>query len=187
MKNVIVNGKEVQVKTSLDEINITQFEQALIIFKKDYSDSIEQYIDIIQLLSPLTKEEIEDLDLIEFENLVKAIEINTFNMEPTSFINEIVIDGETFKSKSDGLTYKVNVKEIFLLQELIKANPESYVLDLASIIFLEVDAYGNPIKNYTPEAIAIRKNKLSKIDMGVMSAYVVIISKYFIDKKKDVK
>lgn len=183
MKTIRLENKTVEVMTSLNEITIDQFESCVSILKKTYDSQIDQYVDLIQALSSLTRDEIEDLDLSEFESLIKAIKIDDLTGFNEQFINELTFDGVTYKSKSDGKRFKFSVKEMFLLQDKIKENEDKYILDLAAIIFREVDAEGNISSDLSKETIAKRKDILKGIKMDVIAPYLLVLSKYFLDKQ----
>ena len=104
MKTIRLENKTVEVMTSLNEITIDQFESCVSILKKTYDSQIDQYVDLIQALSSLTRDEIEDLDLSEFESLIKAIKIDDLTGFNEQFITELTFDGVTYKSKSDGVS-----------------------------------------------------------------------------------
>jgi len=70
MKTVILGTKDVQIKTSLDEVTIKNFEDLLTVStSENYEDEIERRIDLIQVLTDLSFEDIENLDLEDFKKL----------------------------------------------------------------------------------------------------------------------
>ena len=185
MKTIKLENRTVEVSTSLNEIGIDQFEKCVNILKTTYESSIDQYVDLIQALSTLTRDEIEDLDLSEFESLIKAIKIDDMTGFADKYINEIEVNGVKYRTKSNGETFKFSVKEMFLLQDKIKQNEEKYISDLCAIIFREVDADGNISNDLSNEAINKRKEALKDIKMNIIAPYLIVLSKYFLDKQNE--
>ncbi len=179
MEIIKINEKEIEVLTSLGELSITQFIGASSIINDESLDNVSKYIKILELTTPLTVDEIEELDIEIFKVLSNLLNLTEITIEST-FINEIEIDGNIYKTKSDGTSYKFSVKEMLLLQELVKKNnaKESYILDLVGIIFRESDADGNIIGELTKEAINNRKEVLKSIKMIIILPYLNLLSKY---------
>jgi len=182
MKTIKLNNKSIEVKTSLDEINITEFEACINIFKATYDSPMDQYVEILQVLSNFTRDEIEELELELFETIIRDIQISDFTEIGKIFINEFELDGQVYKTKSDGLSYKFTVKEMFLLQEIIKESPEHYILDVAGIIFREVDSEGNISNDLSKATIAKRKEKFAHLKMNIIGPYIMTLSNFFINR-----
>jgi hypothetical protein len=180
MKNLEITTKQVEIITDLTQLSLSQFEQAISIFNKEYETSIEKFIDLIDIMTNLTPSEIEDLDINDFKKIIDIIEGIEFTSFEKKFINQIEIDGVIYKSKSDGSDYKFSVKEIFLMQDILQKNPDSYLLDLIAIVFREVDADGNLIGDLKTESIAKRKELFKDIKMDVVGPYLTSLSEYFL-------
>jgi len=183
MKTIKLDNKDVAIATTYDDITISQFQQILTIYNTEYDFGIDRYIETIEVLSDLKREEIEQLDLDLFEEIIHSIEINeAFDFEK-KFINEIEVDGVKFKTTSDGNSYKFNVKEMFMIQTLLTRKPDEYINDLAAIVFKEVDEDGKIINDYSIEAIEKRKEMLKDIKMITLGGYLMSLSEYFLNRK----
>lgn len=180
MKKLELTNKEVIITTDLTQLSISEFENAVSIFNKEYSTSIERYIDLIEVMTNLSISEIEDLDIFDFKKIIDVIETIKFHDFEKKFINEIQIGGVTYKSKSTDSEYKFSVKEMFIINDVIVKNPENYLLDLISIIFKEVDAEGKIVGNLEPESIAKRKEIFKDIKMDIVGPYLISLSEYFL-------
>lgn len=182
MKQIKLGEKTVDVKTSLSEINLNDFEKIMEIFKTTYDVGIDKYINIIQILSTLSKDEIEELDLDVFEDLIAEIQdINDFSKEAEDiFINELSIMDVKFKTKSDGTSYKFTVKEMLLLKDKLAINPDAVVIDLAMIIFKPVSIDNEGYLDITESKK--REYFGTEIMMNVMIPYLMSLSNYFQNK-----
>jgi len=177
--------KEIKLVTDINELSINEFEKLINIFSKQYETKIEEYVDIISVISNLDIDEIENLDIDEFKKLVTIandIQIQNLNAE---LISEINIDGVTYKTNVKDNTYKFTVKEITLLQVLLVNQPSNYLADLIAIVFREIDSDGNLINDLSPEAIERRKEKLSTLKMKIIGPYFMSLTNFFLNK--DVK
>lgn len=172
--------KQVEIITSLNDLTISQFEKIVELNEKVYNTSIESYVDLMEVLTNLTKDEIENLDINEFKKIVDIIKDIDYKTFDENFINQIEIDGVIYKTKSNGSEYNFSVKEVVLLRELIDKNPYSFMQEMIAILFKNVDADGNIINDLTPQAIQERKNKIGDIKMQIAGPYLTALSKSLI-------
>jgi len=182
MKQVTLNDKNYNVKTTLEEINIAEFEQAISVFNSKELTQLDKHVQIISLLSNLTTDEVEELDLDTFQELIKEISINDFsNVDEGHLTPEIIVDDIHYKTKANGSEYKFTMKELMLLQKAIETNPNGYIIDLAAILFKEDD--GTLLK----ESIEFRKSLFKdKITMATLSPYILTLSTYLEKQKSKV-
>lgn len=172
--------KKVEIITSLNDLTISQFEQLVELNEKEYNTNIESYIDLIAILSNLSIDEIESLDIDEFKKIVDIIKDIDYKTFDEKFINEIEIDGVLYKTKSNGTEYNFSVKEVVLLRELIAKDANHFLQEMIAILFKNVDADGNIINDLTPQAIQERKNKIGDIKMDIAGPYLTALSKSLI-------
>ncbi len=179
MKQIKINEKEISIITSIDEITIDKFEKILL-SKKNNELKLDEFIENLQILSDITLEEIEEMDLNEFQELMKSIKLESFEGFESSNIIEIEIDGIKYRAKATGDAYKFNVKEMFLLSDYIKNSPDKYISYLSSIIFKQVGDDNLIINDLTPESISARQAKFeSKITMNIITPYLIKLSEYY--------
>jgi hypothetical protein len=172
--------KQVEIITSLNDLTISQFEHLVELNNKEYNTNIESYIDLIAILSNLSIDEIESLDIDEFKKIVDVIKDIDYKTFDDKFINQIEIDGVLYKTKSNGTEYNFSVKEVVLLRELIEKDANHFLQEMIAILFKNVDADGNIISDLTPQAIQERKNKIGDIKMDIAGPYLTALSKSLI-------
>lgn len=170
--------KKVNVVSDINELSITDFERLVYIFNKTYESKIEQYVDIIEVISSLNKDEIENMDINEFKKLIEISEkIKTQDLTKTKR-NKLIVDGITYKTNYTNGEYKFTVKEITLIQKAIANNPNQYLAEFIAIVFKNVDENGNTINDLSSEAIANRKEKLKNIKMKLIGPYFNSLTKF---------
>lgn len=172
--------KQVEIITSLNDLTISQFEKIIELNEKQYNSSIESYVELMTVLTNLSIDEIESLDINEFKKIVNTIKDIDYKTFDDRFINQIEIDGVIYKTKSNGTDYKFSVKEVVLLRELIAKDAYHFLQEMIAILFKNVDADGNIINDLTPQAIQERKDKIGDIKMEIAGPYLTALSKSII-------
>jgi hypothetical protein len=174
--------KQVEIITSLNELTISQFERIIELNGKQYNTNIESYVDLIEVLTNLSKDEIEVLDINEFKKIVDVIKNIDYKNFDDKFINQIEIDGVKYKTKSNGSEYNFSVKEVIILRELIAKDSNHFLQEMIAVLFKNIDSEGNIINDLSPEAIQERKNKIGDIKMEIAGPYLTALSKSLISK-----
>ncbi len=177
MKTIQLNNKSIEILTELSEINISQFEKVMDIYKKKYDTEYERDIDIITILSELSVDEIESLDLDIFDSINKTINIQNFEILNTNskIINEINVNGITYKSRAIDNKFIFSVKEFLSIKNKLKESIDTVVLDVALIVFKPINSDIN--------IDTVREDFKSGITMDIMSPYLMILSDYLDSKK----
>lgn len=179
MKTVTLGTKDVQIKTSLDEVTVKNFEDLLTVSASEkYEDEIERRIDLIQVLTDLSFEDIENLDLEDFKKLNS--EVFMLGLEDSSVKKDVFeFEGKVYKTRSPINTFKLNIREIMLLKNEVKKSNISYLPKLAAIIYNEVLQDGSLNKDSSPEVIDEKANIFAyNMTMNFISEYLISISKY---------
>lgn len=179
MKTVTLGTKDVQIKTSLDEVTVKNFEDLLTISASEkYEDEIERRIDLIVALTDLSFEDIENLDLEDFKKL--NAEVFMLGLEDSSVKKDVFeFEGKVYKTRSSIETFKLNIREIMLLKNQVKKGNVSYLPKLAAIIYNEVLEDGTLSKDGSPESIDKKADIFANnMTMNFISEYLISISKY---------
>ena len=173
MKTIKLETRDVEIKTSLSEISLSEFEQCMLIYTKEYKYAIDQYIEIIQVLSDLTVDEIESFEINEFEKLINEIELNDFNSYVDVFKNEFIHQGITYKTKATDTTFKFSVKEMFVIQDKLKSKSVDYVSTVAAILF-------NDVTVITTEGIKTKQEIFKDVmTMDYIAPYLIQLGQYY--------
>ena len=181
MKTIQLKNTSVDVITSMSELSVSDLEKCIKNFNAKEKDNIERYIDLLTILTPMSTEEVEDLDIDDFKILAELIDVSDFDIKSKVFINKIEVDGIKYMTKSDGTSYSFNVKEVFSIQKYLKN--EEYILYFAAIIFRPVDENGKISNDFSNEEIMSRKELFKNINVDVVLPYLMSLSKFIIDAK----
>ena len=168
------------MKIELKDISLDKFKkyQSIATEYKDKND-IDTYIQLVHILTDKSIEEVEEMELDEFKDIVQSIDISEENTTNLPFITKIEIDGKTYISTIKE-SFNYNVKQISLLTTIVKNNPTNYVTDLAAIVFKPVDDNGNILNDYTEAGINERKKLFNhNVTMNVIVPYLNLLVKHF--------
>lgn len=175
MKLIKIGNKEIELKNELNDLTIGEFANLLIIYHKGYEEELEKYIDVIANISNLTKEEIEDLDLDLFEQLLKETnlqDLSAINREV--FINKFELDGQEYTSTSDGKSFILKTKQMFLVKSFINLQEDNFLNIISGLIFT------SPTDNEMDiDSVLNRANKFKDLKMDIIAPYLLTISEYF--------
>lgn len=179
MKKINLTEKNVEVKTSLDEITISDFENLLkISTQNQYEDEIEKTISLMNVLTNLNVDEIEELDLEDFKKLSSEVSVIGLN-DIVEVKNVFELEGKTYKPKAPVETFKLNIREILILKTEAKKNSLNYISKLAAVIYNEVLEDGK-LKLTDADSIDEKSKKLAaSMTMNYISNYLISLAKYF--------
>lgn len=176
MITVLVQGSEFTLKNKISDFTIGEFENISSIFADENVDKIDRYSQLFILLG-IPSDTIDDLEISEFFNLVEKysdnndLEIDYLAKEKQQ---EIEINGRIYRAYDE--TFKMNVKQMRLIENKIKNSSTKYIGDLMAIIFKDVHLSNN--EHYV-EAHLKHKAKLFRenITADVALPYVGFFSK----------
>lgn len=175
----LYNGKTINVSTQLSEIKLLQFENCINHFNKKYEFDIDLYVNLISELSDATYDEVEELDLTEFVSIIPQLQIQDIDSVPKTFVNKIEIDNVIYMSTATENDYKFNVKQIRHIQDIIKRQGNSYLVDLAAMIFRAVQVDGQ-LEGLDDKSVDRRKKVFAdKMNVEILAPYIVSLGQYF--------
>jgi hypothetical protein len=174
MKTFKINEKKIEVPTSITQISLDKLEACVKIYNTDLK-KIDKYIKLLSVLLEITEDEVSDLDIDKFQELIGMVNTDTFWKKGNKLVTEIEIDGVKFKTKSDGKTYNFSVKEVLLIQELV-GKEQGFLLEIIAIIFRNVDENGKIINDLSDKAIKDRKKYLKNINVDIIVPYILSLN-----------
>lgn len=154
MKQIEVNGKQIEIIERLSETKINKFELILLNYYNEFDNEIDRFVNVLSLASNLSIDEVEELDLDLFKDLVTSLNINDLDESQELPTTDFVFDGITYNRVKNINEVKLTVKEMRLLQNAISLNKNKFVGILASIIYIPTG------ENLTEESISKRKEIL---------------------------
>ena len=174
MKELKLEDKVCKVITKADEITIDQLLRADEVMSDTLKSELDKYVEVIQILSNLSVEEIEDLPIDTLKEVIRIIGTEDFALEGIPFKNEVVIDDITFKNRNvDGDNIQFTVKEIFTLKQYFNDNKTTIAIsDVIAIIFREVDGSGDISRDLSVESIRKRSAILRYATLDVVLPFI---------------
>jgi len=167
------------MQVNLSTITLNKFKAFYDLSQVSDNNDIETSIQLIHILTDKSVAEIEELELDEFKAILNSVNYENTDTSSLPVIIEYKANDKVYKSTNKD-TFNFNVKQINLLQGIIKANANNYIEDLAAIIFKPIDEAGNIINDYSDEAIAQRKQELSSVmTMNILIPYLNLLHKQF--------
>lgn len=141
MINVTLQGIDYQIKQTPNEFKINEFEIISSILNDSSLDKIDKYSQLfIQLGIP--QEVIDNLEINEFFNLIKSFtQIEESESKLPEKVKTIEINGRTYQAYTD--EFKMNVKQMKLIENAINKNPNAYIGHLMAILFLDTQLTNN--------------------------------------------
>ena len=121
----------------VSELTLNEFTVFLNIYSKnEYEFEIDREIDLISLFFDLTKEEVEDLPIKEYNDKVKIIsELQQATEHEPYYV--FTLDGVEYKTETN--PYHIKVRDRRLIELYSKSNPEKFLSYIAAIIFSNGD------------------------------------------------
>lgn len=170
MKTIKLNEKEIKIATTVDDLTLPKLVDYINLSSKN-NDEIDLLINLLNIATNLSIEEIEDLDIEDFKMIGNQIELNDALTAP--FQKSIIVDGIEYFSKADieHDTFKFTIGETKILKELISKYKIEYIYYLASLIFLKEGERANL------ELIESRKDLFTDIKLSVLVPYMLYLNK----------
>ncbi len=132
MLTIKFNGQNYNLKNSIKELTVGEFEEVLIILNKE-DNVINKWFEIFILLG-LTEQIINHINLDEFKILVREFEFNTSN----SLIKKsIKLNGIEYKAYNK--KFILTVKDIIMIENYILINPNKYIAEVIAILYTNDD------------------------------------------------
>lgn len=178
MEEIKLKNKVGKIVTSANELTIGAISRCEKLLADPFKNDLDKNVAIVQELSNLSVEEIEDLPMLTLVEVVNVIGTSDYNMDGCEFSNEFTIDGITFKNRAESeedITF--SVKEIFSLRELFKKESNKQMVTIASVLFREVIEDGTISRDISEEAILRRNSYMDKMTLDIITPYMSKIEK----------
>lgn len=175
----------IEIPSTSEDLTLKQFEDCLCIYAKQYEDEFEKAIDILFTVSSFTsKDDIENLDFRLAKELFNAVSFIQFELTHSSNkpSHSFEVDGKVFKTTKEPVEeYSFSTKEVKLIRQAVKNHTNSYLSYAIAILFKEVDAHGELVVDYSPEAIQERRDFIvEKVKMNIVAPWIETLGEYII-------
>jgi len=134
MINLKFDSKTYQIKNSINEFLINEFEHICSILNDKEKNHLTKWTEIFIYLG-VPEDVIDNFDSFDFIEMIK--QFNIFTTESTDFIKEIVLDDITYIAFDD--KFKLTVKEMTLIEDYIQKNENRYLGEILAVIYKRQD------------------------------------------------
>lgn len=172
MLSIKHNEKTFQVKSSINEFSIGEFEHITSIINDPDRDHLDKWSEIF-VYCGLDREVLDDMDTFDFIKLIK--EFNIFDVVGGEIIKTLELDGIFYYSYVTD--FKISVKEMRMIEDFIKKDGNKYIANVMAVIYKREDTDKNI--NFDPAHI---KHKASLIRTQITADKCVPIINYISQK-----
>lgn len=167
MLKINVKEKSYEIKNSVDELLLKEFEYITNIFNNKERQYFEKWSEIFIYLG-LPQEVVDEFDSFAFIDIIK--EFNIINSISDEIIKEFEIDGNLYVGYDE--TFRLTVKEMSLIESYIEKDSNRYLGEILAIIYKrpEFDKNINYDKAHIHhKAELFRKNLKADIAIPIVS------------------
>jgi len=156
-------GKEIPSK--MDELTLEQFQKISAIHNNEEYDTLEKHCKVFEYLG-ITEEEMDvDFDLF----LANVKEFNNNNYDKKDAIEEIEIDGYTYKAEM-----KLSVKDSRIVEKIVKKDNKEYISDIMALMFKRTDLSNT--EHYDPAHLKHKAKLFSKLKADISIPYLTFVT-----------
>ena len=156
-------GKEIPSK--MDELTLEQFQKISAIHNNEEYDTLEKHCKVFEYLG-ITEEEMDvDFDLF----LANVKEFNNNNYEKKDPVEEIEIDGYTYKAEM-----KLSVKDSRIVEKIVKKDNKEYISDIMALMFKRTDLSNT--EHYDPAHLKHKAKLFSKLKADISIPYLTFVT-----------
>lgn len=156
-----------EVPNEITELTVEQFEKISNLTNNKELDPFEKWSQIFISLGA-DQDELEDTDFNTFKDYIaKFVEVS---IEPNKeFVKIIEVDGYVYQSFDE--EFKLNVKDLKLIEKCISHSPENYISKVLAILFKRTDL--TKVEHYDESHITF-KSKLFKSQPAEMAIPFIV-------------
>ena len=156
-------GKEIPSK--MDELTLEQFQKISAIHNNEEYDTLEKHCKVFEYLG-ITEDEMDvDFDLF----LANVKEFNNNNYEKKDPVEEIEIDGYTYKAEM-----KLSVKDSRIVEKIVKKDNKEYISDIMALMFKRTDLSNT--EHYDPAHLKHKAKLFSKLKADISIPYLTFVT-----------
>jgi len=156
------NGETYNIKNSIKELNIDEFENIFMIFNNK-DNIIDKWFSILRYLG-LTEEIINNISLDEFKDIIHQFDFNTCKNDIQKYI---YLNGEEYSSFDD--KFILTVKNVLLIEDYITINPNKYLAEVIAILYTNDTEKELTHKQIKDKAELIRKQVNCEVGIPIIN------------------
>lgn len=178
MININIQDEQYSIKNKLNEMTIGEYEKVTEILNNEKLDYIDKWIEVLILLG-LSEDVIDTFGISEFTQIIKGFQL-AGDVEK-EIQQTITLNDKPFNSFTEN-DFKITVKEMAMIENVIKKKPTRYLGDVLAILYKSPDA--DRTINYDKSHIKfkaelIRKEVTADVVVPILNKIGQIIIKDF--------
>jgi hypothetical protein len=170
----MVKIREYEMKSSLTEWTIGEYEHIVRILSNDDDDFIDKYIKVLEALG-VPDAILNDLNDDEFFEVISNILDN--NMDKT-YLKEFELGGYTYRAY-EGDEYKLSVRDMAKIENVIKTEGDKLSKILA-VIFKRVDLSNT--EHYDKSHLEYKSKLFKELRADIVIPYILLIEEKMVKK-----
>jgi hypothetical protein len=174
MIKIDFNGKEYELRNTISEITIEEFECIMLILSKENENIFTKWMEIVSIIG-LDQDVIDNIDVDSFLELTTQFEFNKIDGE---IQKEIEIDGVIYSCYS-GDTFKLKMKDLKKIEDIIKKNVY-YFSTLCAFLYTRKDF--SETENLEKEHILYKKEFFKNQKVELLIPILNVINESLIKK-----
>ena len=161
----MITFKEYQLKNSLHEFTIEEYEKVTEILSNEELVNIEKYIDILLCLG-LPENVLDEMTDDEFFNIINSF---TFSIK-SGMAPSIEIEGYEYVAYTED-TFKLKVKDLSLIEKAIVDTPNNYLSRAMAVIFKRADL--TRVEHYSEAHLKEKTKLFKKVSAAIAFPYLI--------------
>jgi len=170
-----------KINNEITEFSIEQFEKLSATMANKELDQFEKWAKIFVDLGA-DEDEVYDLDFDKFTEIVKKFS-DTKKKPDTKFLKSIEVDGYTYQSYED--EFKLNVRDLKMIEKAVSTSPENYVSKVLAIIFKRTDL--TKAEHYGDSHIALKSKMFKEQKANIAIPFMAYIGAKLGNTAKDMQ
>jgi len=163
------NVKGFELKNTLADMTVKEFETISHILKDESKETIERYLDVLEELG-MPEDLMDSLSDVELFDIIKAFSAeNPF----TKLIPAVEVDGYTYVAYPEGESFVIKARDLSLIEKAIK-NEANFLSRILAIVFKREDL--GKTEHYAGAHITHKAKLFGALNAGQMYPYLLHIT-----------
>jgi hypothetical protein len=176
MINVQFDGIEYHIKNEVTEFNVGEFERITLLINDETTSSLTRWTNILNSLG-LPLDVIDNFDTFDFTKIINEFNGNQNDYSKYKYVEVITLQDNEYKLRLVDGELKLTVREMRIIEGLIKDNKDIYLSNILAVIYKRDDIQKD--LQYDMAHIKYKSELISKL---VTSDVVLPILSYLSDK-----
>jgi len=174
----MIKINENEVPNTVEELTVAEFEEVAAIQQDQELDFLDKQIKLFTYLG-VPEEELDNMEIVEFRNHVKAF--NDVEPKEYPFLAEVEIEGFVYRAYED--EFKLPIRDLKHIENKVKKSPSKYMAYMLAVIFKREDL--TKVEHYDNAHLKLKEKLFSKLPAAVAVPYVTHIGKELANAMKD--